>query len=94
VPTLALGGRARVSLWCGAVGFGAGMSSLFAAAVAQLHGMVPGGMSGRAGGKELWGGGILVLGGRGGGAGEGRLQVCSIEILYYHPNLEKENLEK
>ena len=32
------GKSARVSLWCGAVGFGAGMSSLFAAAVAQLHG--------------------------------------------------------
>jgi len=44
----------RVSLWCGAVGLGAGMSALFAAAVAQLHGLVPGGISGRTGGREMF----------------------------------------
>jgi|AntAceMinimDraft_12_1070368.scaffolds.fasta_scaffold25329_1 hypothetical protein len=48
-----IGHGERVSLWCGAVGFGAGMSSLFAAAVAQLHGLVSGGISGRAGGGVL-----------------------------------------
>ena len=44
-----LGRGGRASLWCGAIGFGAGMSSLFAAAVAQLHETL-GGMRGAAGG--------------------------------------------
>lgn len=44
-----VGRGGRASLWCGAIGFGAGMSSLFAAAVAQLH-ETSGGMRGAAGG--------------------------------------------
>lgn len=39
----------RATLWCGSVGFGFGMSSLFAAAVAQLH-EVSGGVRGSGGG--------------------------------------------
>ena len=47
-----LGGRgSRVSVWFGSVLFGAGMSSVFAAAVAHLHELLgPGGMSGGSGG--------------------------------------------
>jgi hypothetical protein len=45
------GGGSRVSVWFGSVLFGAGMSSVFAAAVAHLHELLgPGGMSGGSGG--------------------------------------------
>lgn len=45
-----LGGTDRYTLWVGAVGFGAGMSPLFSAAVAQLHALLPSGVTGSAGG--------------------------------------------